>query len=175
MHGISIAYNPRHILQLPRSTRLTPAPELVNLHTAFHQAQYAKVLSFDTTALSPSNALPARILKLRAQIALQHYDDVLSDIAGEEDAVPDLAAAGVLARWSQSQASGSDDGAALDEAARLAARERDNPSVQLLCGTVLAGAGRYDEALGLLGRHQGSLDACVLRFSHARPEWSNSG
>jgi len=93
---------------------------------------------------------------------------VLSDISGEEDDVPDLAAAGILARWSQEQASGSEDTAAVEEAAQLAAKEKDNLSVQLLCGTVLAGAGKYDEALALLGRHQGSLDAYGLHFLYMR-------
>jgi len=34
--------------------------------------------------------------------------------------------------------------------------------VQLCCGTVLANAGAYDEALALLAKHQGSLDAVAL-------------
>jgi len=48
------------------------------------------------------------------------------------------------------------------EAESLAEKNGDNLSVQLLCGTVLADAEKHEQALALLSRHQGSLDAVAL-------------
>lgn len=57
--------------------------------------------------------------------------------------------------------SGSDKEGAVGLAQRLAEGEGENGSVQVCCGTVLQGEGRSEEALGLLGKHQGSLEAYV--------------
>jgi len=132
------------------------SPELSPIHNAFHQGQYAHVLSLASdlsSTLTPSNALPLSILKYRAQIALGEYDAVLSapEISSAKDA--DMQAVKVLATYAKG---GDEDG---DHAADLAGSEGDNATVQVCCGTVLAGTGRYKEAVELLGRHQGSLDA----------------
>lgn len=55
---------------------------------------------------------------------------------------------------------GSED--AVTEAERLAETQGDNLTVQLLVGTILARAGKQEQALQLLSRHQGSLDAVAL-------------
>lgn len=47
------------------------------------------------------------------------------------------------------------------KAQELAKKEGDNLTVQVLCGSVLADAGWVEEALALLAKHQGSLDAYV--------------
>ncbi|KAI5310481.1 hypothetical protein KEM55_006558 [Ascosphaera atra] len=134
--------------------------ELLNIHKAFHQGQYTEVLTFDTTSLSPENALTARVLKLRAKLALNQIDDVLSELEGEADDVPDLAAVRALAY----EMSGEKREEALKEAERLAGDEKcaENGNVQVLCGTVLQAHGRSEEALKLLGRHQGNLEAVSL-------------
>ncbi|KAK3373469.1 coatomer epsilon subunit-domain-containing protein [Lasiosphaeria ovina] len=69
--------------------------ELINLHNHFHQSQYQDVVDFDTAALSPENALPARVLQLRARVALGQADDVLADVQGEAE--PELEAVAALA------------------------------------------------------------------------------
>ncbi|KAI5283881.1 hypothetical protein KEM54_001763, partial [Ascosphaera aggregata] len=131
--------------------------ELLNIHNAFQQGQYAETVAFDTSALSPENALPARILKLRAQIALGQIDEVLADVEGEEDQASDLAAVRALAYQA-----GGNGAMALKEAERLAAEEGDNATVQILAGTVLQAHGKSEEALQLLAKHQGNLEAVAL-------------
>lgn len=96
-----------------------------------------------------------RVLKLRARLALGQYDAVAAEAAAEPG-VPDLQAAGALAAYLQSG-----DDKAVATAQKLAAEQGDNLSVQLLAGSVLANAGLTEEALALLAKHQGSLDAYV--------------
>ncbi|KAK7509732.1 coatomer epsilon subunit-domain-containing protein [Phyllosticta citriasiana] len=133
--------------------------ELVNMHSAFHQGQFGAVIDFDTSSLSPSNALPARILKLRARLALGQYSTVIQE-ADAEPRVPDLQAAKALALYLQD--AGKNGQAAVAAAQKLAGEAGDNLSVQLLAGSVLANSGLAEEALALLARHQGSLDAVAL-------------
>jgi coatomer protein complex subunit epsilon len=123
----------------------------VNIHNAYHQGQYQQVLNFDTSSFNSDNALPAQLLQLRASIALGAYDDVLAEVKGKK--VPDLAAAGLLAQYLKG------DESAVEKAKVLAEKEGDALGVQLLAGTVLARAGLVEEALAVLAKHQGSLDA----------------
>ncbi|KAH8595513.1 coatomer epsilon subunit-domain-containing protein [Bisporella sp. PMI_857] len=129
--------------------------ELLNLHNAFHQGQYQAAVEFDTSGLSPENALPARVLNLRAQIALGQYEDVIADIQGESE--PDLAAVGALAEFKAGNES-----KAVKIAEKLATEEGENATVQVLAGTVLQAAGKSEEALSLLSQHQGNLEAVAL-------------
>ncbi|KAL2129969.1 hypothetical protein VTI74DRAFT_7058 [Chaetomium olivicolor] len=131
--------------------------ELINIHNHFHQGQYQEVVDFDTSSLSADNALPARVLQLRARVALGQAEDVLADVQGEN--VPELVAVGALAR----QALGNTD-EAVSVVEKLVEKEAaaENATVQVVGGTVLAAAGKADEALALLGRHQGNLDAVAL-------------
>ncbi|KAJ5771342.1 uncharacterized protein N7511_003393 [Penicillium nucicola] len=130
--------------------------ELLNIHSAFHSGQYQNVVEFDTTALSPENQLPAQVLKLRAQIALGETDAALAEPAIEED-TPDLSAVKALAL----QSAGKTD-AALQLAQELAENYPDNNTVQVLAGTVLQAQGLGEEALALLAKHQGNLEAVSL-------------
>ncbi|CAG8113243.1 unnamed protein product [Penicillium salamii] len=130
--------------------------ELLNIHSAFHSGQYQSVLDFDASVLSPENKLPAQVLKLRAQIALGQYDEALAEPSIEEDS-PDLSAAKALAL----QSSGNDD-AALQLAQELAENYPDNNTVQVLAATVLQAQGLSEEALALLAKHQGNLEAVSL-------------
>jgi len=50
----------------------------------------------------------------------------------------------------------------VSEVERLVQSQSENPTVQVLGGIVLQGAGKTEEALSLLGKHQGSLEAIAL-------------
>jgi coatomer protein complex subunit epsilon len=123
--------------------------ELLNIHNYFHQGQYQEVIDFDTSSLSPENALPARILSLRAQIALGHAEEVIADVQGENE--PELIAVGALA-----ELAAGNEAKALKVAETLAGEKGDNAVVQVLAGTVLQAAGKTEEALALLSQHQGN-------------------
>ncbi|KAK3899777.1 coatomer epsilon subunit-domain-containing protein [Staphylotrichum tortipilum] len=134
--------------------------ELINIHNHFHQGQYQSVVDFDVSSLSPENALPARVLQLRARVALGQAEDALADVQGETESHVELAALAALAQ----QALGDEEEAVGIVEALLAKGDvaAENATVQVLGGTVLQAAGRSEEALALLGRHQGSLDAVAL-------------
>ncbi|KAM3462074.1 hypothetical protein BB8028_0001g06800 [Beauveria bassiana] len=129
--------------------------ELINIHNHFHQGQYQEVIDFDTSSFSPENELPARLLVLRARIALGQAQEVFADIKGASE--PELQAVSALAQ----QALGKTD-AAVSVVEKLAASHADNVAVQIVGGTVLQAAGKSEEALALLSQHQGSLDAVAL-------------
>jgi coatomer subunit epsilon len=128
------------------------------MHNAFVQAQFQTVADFDTTSFSPSNSLPAQILKYRAQIALGQSDSVLSSLKSSSSS-PDLAAISLLATYCKAP---STESPAVKNAAELAAKAPTNLTVQLCCGTVLAAAGHHEEALAVLAKHEGSLDCVAL-------------
>ncbi|KAJ5682500.1 coatomer epsilon subunit-domain-containing protein [Penicillium macrosclerotiorum] len=130
--------------------------ELLNIHNAFHSGQYQNVIDFDTSALSSENQLPARVLKLRAQIALGQTDEVFAAVSSDEDN-PDLAATKALAQQTAGKAD-----AALQLSQDLAENYPDNATVQVLAGTVLQAQEYSEEALALLSRHQGNLEAVAL-------------
>ncbi|KAF4496916.1 coatomer epsilon subunit [Fusarium agapanthi] len=129
--------------------------ELINIHNHFHQGQYQEVIDFDTSSFSPDNALPARILVLRARLALGQAEDVLDDVKG--DSQPELQALGALAEFNLGKVD-----SAVETIEKLASSAADNTTVQVIGGTVLQAAGRSEEALALLTQHQGSLDAVSL-------------
>ncbi|KAI9778181.1 MAG: hypothetical protein M1835_004988 [Candelina submexicana] len=134
----------------------SPEGELLNIQNAFHTGEYQTVLDTSTSSLSTQSALPARILKLRAQIALGNTNEALADIEGEED-VPDLAAVKAYAQYTAGNTS-----KALQTVEQLATDAAENATVQVLGGTVLQAEGRSEEALALLSKHQGSLEAVAL-------------
>lgn len=123
--------------------------ELINIHNHFHQGQFQEVVDYDTSSLSPENALPARVLQLRSRIALGQAADVLAEVKGESD--PELVVVGALAQ----QALGKAD-AAVAVVEKLAEASGDNPVVQVVGGTVLQAAGKSEEALALLSKQQGN-------------------
>lgn len=127
--------------------------ELINIHTHFYQSQYQEVIDFDTSSLSPENALPARVLQLRARLALGQAEDVLADVKGET--VPDLEAVGALAEYTLGKTD-----SALKTIEKLASSAADNVTVLVVGGTVLQAAGKSEEALALLSQHQGSCTIC---------------
>lgn len=123
--------------------------ELVNIHNYFHQGQYEEVIDFDTSSFSPENALPARVLVLRAQLALGQAEDVLADVEGEDE--PDLEALGAFAEFILGKTD-----SALKTIEKLAASSAENTTVLVIGGTLLQAAGKPEEALALLSQHQGS-------------------
>ena len=113
------------------------------------------MVAFDTSSFSASNKLPARVLKLRAQLALGNATEVLAEV-NNDDKVADLAAVKALALYqSGKEAQG------LKLAETLAKEQVDNATVLILAGTVLENAGQSEEALALLSGHQGNLEAYV--------------
>ena len=138
------------------STILTQPSELLNIHTAFHQGQYALVPTIDISNLSPSNKTPALVLQYRARIALGDAKTVLSDLqsqANDKNAA-DFAAVKAFAQHASGRTA-----QGLQEAEQLAESEGENATVQILAGTVLQAAGKTEEALALLSKHQGNLEA----------------
>ena len=129
----------------------------MNIHNAFHQAQYNKVVEFDTSSLSETNAIPARVLQLRARIALGEQDQVISEVEKEDD-TPDFAAVKAFAEHTKDP----EDESSKQKAVELSKSDSNNLTVQLLCGTILSNVGMKDEALALLAKHEGSLDAYVV-------------
>ncbi|MCJ1451323.1 hypothetical protein MMC28_001659 [Mycoblastus sanguinarius] len=130
--------------------------ELLNIHNAFQQGQYQTVIDFDTSSLSIENKIPARVLQLRAQVASGHAKQVLTDVKKEGER-PDFAAVRAFAQYSAGNTL-----AAVTEVEKLVEAQSENTSVQLLGGTVLQAAGKTEEALSLLSKHQGSLEAIAL-------------
>lgn len=135
-------------------------PELINIHTAFHAGAYQQVLDFDTSSFSSSNALPVRVLKSRSQIALGQAQAVSSELASEK--TPDLAIVKLLADLEQ--------GKNVTVATKMLAAQhgQDNLTVQIIGGIILERDGETEEALELLSKHQGSLDAYVTLCQHRR-------
>jgi coatomer subunit epsilon len=126
-------------------------------HNDFHHFHYSKVVDFDSSSVATDAQLPARLLKLRAQIASGQSKEVLAEIKSEAGSSPDLGAVQCLALWE----SGKTD-QATKQAEKLATENSDDATVQVLAGTVLHAAGKSEEALALLAKHQGSLEAVAL-------------
>lgn len=115
---------------------------------------------------SASNELPARLLKLRAHCALSQHDAAIKSISdAEAKSTPDLGAAKLFAQYLKASHVGGSAGKVdtlVQQAEALAAKEAENLGVQIFIGSLLAAAGKTDEALALLKHHQGSLDAAAL-------------
>lgn len=137
----------------------------MNIHTAFHAGAYQQVLDFDTSGFSSENALPVRILQLRSQIGLGQAKEVASSLAKET--TPDLIAVRLLAEYESGKE-------VVDEVKKLVEKEgQDNLTVQLVAGIILDRAGETEEALNVLSKHQGSLDAYVENFSRQLEMWTD--
>ncbi|KAL8798326.1 MAG: hypothetical protein Q9223_007940 [Gallowayella weberi] len=129
--------------------------ELLTLHNTFHQGQYQAVLDFDTSSLSQSNVIPAQVLKLRAQIATGDAQGVISSVQQERG--PDFAAVKAFAHYFSG-----DNAGATKQIEQLIETSSENVTVQILGGIILQANGRTEEALSLLSKHQGNLEAIAL-------------
>ena len=72
------------------------------------------------------------------------------------DSTPDLEAIHILAQYLKDPENGEQ---ATQEGEQLAEKAGDNLTVQICCSTVFAAQGNYEQALTLLSKHQGTLDA----------------
>jgi coatomer subunit epsilon len=138
----------------------SPDGELALIHSAFHQGQFAKVVDWDTSSVSSEYQLPAKLLQLRARLALGRYDEVLSLAKGQSS--PGIKAAAVAAEFFKKP---SESSPAIEKAKKLAESDGDNLEVEVLCGSILARIGETEQALALLSKHQGSLDAYDITSS----------
>lgn len=110
------------------------------------------MIDFDTTTFSPESKLAARILQFRAQLALGKAREVLKAVSQED--IVDIQAAEHFAQYYAGQSAD-----ALKGFEKLAESQSENSTVQLLAGIVFQAVGRTEEALSLLSKHQGSLEA----------------
>ena len=129
--------------------------ELLNLHNAFHQGQYATVLKESTSGLSPESVVPAKVYVLRARIASGEAAEVIAETGSATE--PDFQAVNAFAEYNTGNT-----GPAVATIEGLISSAADNGTVQVLGGTILHLEGRSDEALSLLSKHEGSLEACVF-------------
>lgn len=137
------------------SPRTNGHAELLTIHNAFQQGQYQAVLDFDTSSLSQSNVTPARVLKLRAQIATGDAQGAISN--SQKETGPDFTAVKAFAQYSSG-----DNAGATKLIEQLIESSSENATVQILGGIVLQANGRTEEALSLLSKHQGNLEASVF-------------
>lgn len=127
---------------------------MLNITTAFYIHAYASVVEFDNSSLSPQNRTTAQQLQYRAQIALGQARDVFSTLSSAKD--PASQSIKALAQHS----SGSPAGGQL--ALSLAESDGEDAVVQVCSGIVLAASGSTAEAIELLSKHQGNLEAVAL-------------
>ncbi len=111
------------------------------------------MIDFDISSLSAENVTPARVLQLRAQIAAGQAEQVVASAQKENDA-PDFAAVKAFAMHVIG-----DTAEGWQEMEELLQSAPGNATVQVLGGTLLQAAGKSDEALAVLSKHQGSLEA----------------
>lgn len=130
------------------------AAELLSMHNAFHQGQYQTVIDSDTSSLSNENIIPARVLKFRARIANGQADEVIKRVTGDHEEVTDLVAVKALAQHTVGDTS-----AALQAVEQLISTSSENATVQIIGATVLQAEGKSEDALALLAKHEGSLEA----------------
>ena len=123
--------------------------ELINIQNHFHQGQYDAVIDYDTSTLSPENQTAAQVLILRAKLGIGAVDEVAAEVKGAAE--PELAAVGALAAYELGQTD-----AAVGVVEKLVESSSDNPVVQVLGGIVLQRAGKSEDALSLLSKHEGN-------------------
>jgi len=104
--------------------------------------------------LSAENSIPSRVYKIRSQIATGQAAKVAAELEGEDS--PDLA---VLKAFSEYSQGNTED--AIQTVESLVGLSSDNATVQIIGATILHLEGRSEEALTLLSKHQGSLEAHV--------------
>jgi len=129
--------------------------ELLNIHNAFHQGRYSAVLEQDSSSLSPENVVAAKVYVLRARIALGQTTEVITEVGGARE--PEFKAVKALAEYTNGKAD-----SAVKAVDDLVASSSNNATVQVLGAMVLDSEGRSDEALSLLSKHQGNLEALAL-------------
>ncbi|CCU76473.1 unnamed protein product [Blumeria hordei] len=126
--------------------------ELANLQNTFHQGQFKEVLDYQISDLSPEHKSQAKVLALRAQIALGNVDEVWEKVKDETE--PDLVALRAFI-----QVMKGDEAEAVTTIQDLGRVE--GPAL-VLAALVMHRAGKSDAALDILGAHQGDLEAVAI-------------
>lgn len=129
---------------------------MLNIQNAFHQGQYQLVIDFDRSSLSAENLVTARVLQLRAQIAVGQAEKVLPSLEDQKHG-PEFSAVKAFTQHTLGYSS-----TALCAVEELVELASENAVVQVLGAAVLQAEGKTEEALALLTKHQGSLEAYVL-------------
>ena len=111
------------------------------------------MIDFDVSSLSTDNVKFARVLQLRAQIATNQAEEAVASVKKERDS-PEFAAVKAFALYAKG-----DTTAGLREMEELLQSATENAVVQVLGGTLLHAAGKSEEALTVLTKHQGNLEA----------------
>lgn len=114
------------------------------------------MIDFDRSSLSAENLVSARVLQLRAQVAVGQAEKVISSLDDEDD-VPEFSAVKAFAQYTIGNCS-----SALRAVEELVESASENAVVQVLGAAVLQAEEKTEEALALLTKHQGSLQAYVL-------------
>lgn len=110
------------------------------------------MIDYDVSLLSTENVTSARVLQLRAQIANNQADEAIART--DRELAPDLAAVNAFALYAIGNTS-----RGLYQMEKLLQSVPENVTVQVLGGTVLHAEGRSEEALSILSKHQGNLEA----------------
>lgn len=132
--------------------------ELLAIHNAFHQGQLSTVVQYDTSTLAPENVIKATVYKHRARIALGEAEEVGAELEGEDG--PELAAVKALADYMAGDTS-----TAATNIGTIISSSSDNTTVQVIGGIILHLEGKSDDAVALLSKHQGNLEAYVCSLA----------
>ncbi|KAK9472400.1 coatomer epsilon subunit-domain-containing protein [Dipodascopsis tothii] len=137
------------------------AGELFTIHNLFYQGSYKEVLLQPLSGYSDTTAVQARIYHLRAKIALGDAATVLEELEHDDDIETSagLQAVKALALY---KAGEEEDAVELAESLADSPAVGDDETVLVLSATVLQLAGRTEDALSVLSKHQGSLAAVAL-------------
>lgn len=111
------------------------------------------MIDFDISSISSENVISARVLQLRAQVASNQAEKAVASAQKERDA-PEFAAVQALALYAKGNTT-----AGLRAMEELLQSVPENATVQVLGGTLLHDAGKSEEALTILTKHQGNLEA----------------
>lgn len=111
------------------------------------------MIDFDVSSLSTENVTSARVLQLRAQIVSNQAEEAVASAKKERDAT-EFAAVKAFASYANG-----DTTAGLQAMEELLQSVPENATVQVLGGTLLHAAGKSEEALTTLTKHQGNLEA----------------
>lgn len=119
--------------------------KLLNLYNIFYQGQFEKAIEYDTNELTEDSKLVARVLQLRAQIALGNLDEVIDEV--HQKIEPEFIALRALAKILKRN-----EAEALSTVESLGAVKG---IALILVATTLQIAGKSEEALSMLADHQG--------------------
>lgn len=125
---------------------------MFTIQQAFYNGDYNQVVTVDISGFKDSNKLKASVLVARAKIYLGKAKQVSAELSGNKDLE--------IVREYANYTEGRKD--ALSNIEKIIAEESNNEIVQFMGGLTLAAEKRYNDALMLLGNHEGSLECISL-------------